>query len=122
MKPLILKKSGSHYRDGPWTVDDDDYVVLNNERKVIGRIMMHPQAPQEQPWFWTITTREYPPSVYNRGYSASRELAMQDFKSRWLNSSPASFANQSDSTRRGRWRITEAHPAMESQQELNPRI
>ena len=25
---------------------------------VIGRIMRHPQAPEDQPWFWTITARE----------------------------------------------------------------
>jgi hypothetical protein len=41
MKPLILKKTASHY-GGDWS--DDDYVVLDND-KVIGRIMLHPQAP-----------------------------------------------------------------------------
>jgi len=25
---------------------------------VIGRIMRHPQAPEDQPWYWTITARE----------------------------------------------------------------
>jgi hypothetical protein len=29
---------------------------------VVGRIMRHTQAPEEQPWFWTITAREQPPS------------------------------------------------------------
>ena len=50
---------------------------------VIGRIMRHPQAPEDQPWFWTITAREQPRSVYNRGYAASREQAMRYFKARW---------------------------------------
>jgi hypothetical protein len=45
--------------------------------------MLHPQAPKDLPWFWTITAREIPPSVYNRGYSATREQAMADFKTRW---------------------------------------
>jgi hypothetical protein len=27
---------------------------------------------------------EKPPSVYNKGYSATREQAMADFKARWL--------------------------------------
>ena len=31
----------------------------------------------------TITAREQPPSVYNRGYAASREQAMRYFKARW---------------------------------------
>jgi hypothetical protein len=48
----------------------------------IGRIMRHPQAPSGQLWFWTITALEQPPSVYNRGYCATREEAMMDFKAR----------------------------------------
>jgi hypothetical protein len=54
--------------------DSNDYVVLDGGR-VIGRIMLHPQASEDQPWFWTITAVEYPPSVYNMGYSATREQA-----------------------------------------------
>jgi alkylated DNA nucleotide flippase Atl1 len=57
--------------------------VFDTNRRVVGRIMLHPQAPKDQPWFWTITAREIPPSVHNRGYSASREQAMADFKARW---------------------------------------
>jgi hypothetical protein len=38
------------------------------------------QAPQGQPWFWTITAREYLPTTHSRGYSATREEAMMDFK------------------------------------------
>ena len=45
--------------------------------------MLHPQAPKDQPWFWTITAREIPPSVHNRGYSATRDQATADFKTRW---------------------------------------
>src|SRR5262245_49000936 len=45
--------------------------------------MRHPQAPEAQPWFWTITAREQPPSVYNRGYAASREQVMRYFEARW---------------------------------------
>jgi hypothetical protein len=82
MKTLILKKTASHYGEAHWP--ENDFVVLNGDQ-VIGRIMRHPQAPKEQPWFWTITAREKPSSVHNRGYAATRLQAMTDFKARWLN-------------------------------------
>jgi hypothetical protein len=81
MKTLILKKTRTHYLEPHWP--DNDFVVLDGDQ-VIGRIMRHPQAPKETPWFWTITAREYPPSVYGRGYAATRLQAMMDFKSQWL--------------------------------------
>ena len=63
---------------------------------VVGRIMRHPQAPEEQPWFWTITAREQPPSVYNRGYAVSREQRRY-FRARYSGPSnsnvPASVQN-----------------------------
>jgi hypothetical protein len=61
----------------------DDYEVFDSNRRVVDRIMLHPQAPNDKPWFWTITAREIPPSVHNRGYSATREQAMAEFKTRW---------------------------------------
>jgi hypothetical protein len=62
--------------------DKDDHVVLDGGR-VIGRIFMPPQAPERQPWFWTITAREHPTSIHSRGYSGTREQAMADFKAQW---------------------------------------
>jgi hypothetical protein len=58
----------------------DDYEAFDTDRRVVGRIMRHPQAPEDCPWFWTITAREIPPSVHNHGYSTTREQAMMDFK------------------------------------------
>jgi hypothetical protein len=71
-------------RGGEWW-SPDDYDVRDSHGKVVGRIMRHPQAPKDQPWFWTITARKIPPSVHNRGYSQGREQAMADFKKQWLN-------------------------------------
>jgi hypothetical protein len=67
-----------------WDKDDYDVRLRDRSGPVVGRIMLHPQAPETQPWFWTITAREQPPSVYNRGYAASREQAMRYFKARYV--------------------------------------
>ena len=32
----------------------DDFEVFNADRKSVGCIMRHPQAPEGEPWFWTI--------------------------------------------------------------------
>jgi hypothetical protein len=74
---LILKTTRSQY--GSPFDDGNDFVVLH-DGQVIGR----PQAPRRRPWFWTITAREKQPSIHNRGYSATREEAMADFKAQWL--------------------------------------
>jgi hypothetical protein len=78
---FILKSCSSHYAK-PWS--QDDYVVLNDGRQVIGRIMLHPQTPKDRPWFWTITALEYPPTIHSRGYSATPEEAMTAFKAQWF--------------------------------------
>jgi hypothetical protein len=36
-------------------------------------------ASRDTPWFWMITAR-VPQSTHDRGYAASREQAMADFK------------------------------------------
>ena len=75
---LILKRAPIH-RTGEW--DKDDYDVYDGEQH-IGRIFLSPQAPRDEPWFWTITAR-FPQSTHDRGYAASREAAMFAFKVAW---------------------------------------
>ena len=75
MTNLLLSPTQKYFRFG----DKNDYCVLDGGR-VVGRMFLNPQAPERRPWFWTITAREMPPSVYNKGYSATREDAMADFK------------------------------------------
>jgi hypothetical protein len=80
---LVLVSARKSRGADSWDKDDYDVRLGDASGPVIGRVMRHPQAPEEQPWFWTITAREQPPSVYNRGYAASREQAMRYFKARW---------------------------------------
>ena len=61
---------------------DDDYDVCDGE-KVIGRIVRHPQAPKEAPWFWTIIAEGRKRSLSDRGYAVSREQAMAQFRAQW---------------------------------------
>ena len=79
---LILKKTESIYRIG---AGDDDYAVLDGDR-VIGRIFLSPASPPDRNWMWTITAKDFPYSIHNRGYSETREQAMMEFKAQWLSS------------------------------------
>ena len=61
----------------------EDYDVYDGERRVIGRIMLHPRALKDRPWLWTITVRGRIASLADSGYAVTREQALADFKARW---------------------------------------
>ena len=58
----------------------NDYTVLDADH-VIGRIPV--ARLTDCNWMWTITARESPRTIHSRGYSATREEAMKDFKTQW---------------------------------------
>jgi hypothetical protein len=61
----------------------DDYDVVDAADRVVGRIMLHPQGPQDRPWLWTITARGRKSSLADRGYAASLDTAIAEFRAQW---------------------------------------
>jgi hypothetical protein len=80
---LVLVSARKSRGADHWDKDDYDVRLGDGSGPVVGRIMRHPQAPKDGPWFWTITAREITASIHNSGYSLTREQAMADFKARW---------------------------------------
>ncbi len=83
MTELVLKKIAKHFGDAPWLEKENDYLVLNDAGRIIGRIVIRTRSPKGRPWVWTITAREQPSFSNNQGYSETREQAMKDFNAQY---------------------------------------
>ena len=78
-KLIFVHASKSRPR-GQWS--DDDYDVWDGNAKVVGHIFRAPASPPGRSWFWIITVR-FPQYPTLRGYAATREEAMAEFKRAW---------------------------------------
>jgi hypothetical protein len=58
---LVLVSARKSRGADHWDKDDYDVRLGDGGGPIIGCIMRHPQAPEGQPWFWTITARDQPP-------------------------------------------------------------
>ena len=55
---LVLVSARKSRGADHWDKDDYDVRLSDASGPVVGRIMRHPQAPEDQPWRWTITACE----------------------------------------------------------------
>ena len=77
---LMLRNARKSPPSGEWSADN--YGVFDGGR-LIGHIMLHPETPAGQPWFWTITARN-PQSKHDSGHAETLIQAMEDFKARLM--------------------------------------
>ena len=78
----LVPVRASKSRGGKWSDHDYDVCLGDAQGRLIGRIFNAVMAPQDRPWFWTITAGG-PQQPTERGYTTTREEAMAAFKQAW---------------------------------------
>jgi len=82
MTDLVLVSAKESRGGGDWSQDDYDVRLGDAIGRVVGKIFKAVMTPDSLPWLWTITERT-PRKLTVRGYTATREEAMEAFKSAW---------------------------------------
>jgi hypothetical protein len=76
---LTFQSAAKHAPSGQWI--PDIYDVLDGKR-IVGRIARTSFAPQDRPWFWSITER-IRQQPEDRGYAATSDNAVVELRRRW---------------------------------------
>lgn len=65
----------------PGLRSNNDFDVFDGDR-LVGRILWNSDAPPRRCWYWSLLLRNRP-RRRDRGYAATREIALEKFKMRW---------------------------------------
>lgn len=76
---LLFLKRAEKCRPGQFSNNDFD---LFDGDKLVGQILWNPDAPPKRTWYWSVLLRSRP-GRRDRGYAATREIALEKFKARW---------------------------------------
>ena len=80
---LTLRRMNKHAQLMGWGDHwgEDDFVILDDDGKSVGRIYKDTTAPK---WIWSVNTSPFPAPPPNNGLAPTLEEAKQQFKQRYL--------------------------------------
>lgn len=65
----------------PGQRSNNDFDVFDGDR-LVGRILWNSNGSPRRSWYWSIVLRDRP-RMRDHGYAATREIALEKFKTRW---------------------------------------
>jgi hypothetical protein len=65
----------------PGLRSNNDFELFDGDR-LVGRILWNADAAPRRSWYWSLLLRDRP-RRRDRGYAATREIALEKFKTRW---------------------------------------